>query len=174
MPPCLTLSIIRYRSKVKWRNSGKVSPTPTPRCSSFWKGSLRVALEYGHQLYIYVCICIFFYSCFLRVFAHSYISIFLSNTNNLYTLMWFQVFLSNTNNLYTIIWFQVFLSNTNNLYTIIWFQVFLSNTNNLYTIIWFQVFLSNTNNHMVLSNYFYLIILCWYTVIWFQVRYNNP
>ena len=49
---CLTLSIIRYRSRVKWSNPGKgVVPTLTPRCSSYWKGSLQVTLNYGHQLY---------------------------------------------------------------------------------------------------------------------------
>ena len=31
MSPCLTLSIIRYRSRVKWSNPGKrVAPSPTP------------------------------------------------------------------------------------------------------------------------------------------------
>ena len=48
--------------------------------------------------------------------------------------LWFQVFLSNTNDLPTIIWFQVILSKANSLYTILWFQVFLFNTNSLYTI----------------------------------------
>ena len=52
MPPCLTLSFIRYGSRVKWSNSGKeVAPSPTPRCSSYWKGSLRVALDYGRLFY---------------------------------------------------------------------------------------------------------------------------
>ena len=42
MPPCLTLSIIRYISRVKWSNPGNgVAPSPTPWCSSYWKGSLR-------------------------------------------------------------------------------------------------------------------------------------
>ena len=41
IPPCLTLSIIRYRSRVKWSNPGKeVAPFPTPR----WKGNLRIRL----------------------------------------------------------------------------------------------------------------------------------
>ena len=36
IPPCLTLSIIRYVSRVKWSNPGKgVAPSPTPRCSSY-------------------------------------------------------------------------------------------------------------------------------------------
>ena len=35
-PPCLTLSIIRYVSRVKWSNPGKgVSPSSKPRCSSY-------------------------------------------------------------------------------------------------------------------------------------------
>ena len=34
----------------QWRNSGKgVAPSYTPRCSSYWKGSLRVTLDYGRQ-----------------------------------------------------------------------------------------------------------------------------
>ena len=48
MPPCLTLSIIRYGSRVKWSNPGNgVAPSPTPWCSSYRKGSLRVNLDYG-------------------------------------------------------------------------------------------------------------------------------
>ena len=53
MPPCLTLHIIRYGSRVKWSNPGKVvALSPTPWCCSNWKGSLRVALNYGRQLYL--------------------------------------------------------------------------------------------------------------------------
>ena len=53
MLPCLTFSIIRYRSRVKWSNPGNgVVPSPPPRCSSYWKGSFQVALNYGHQLYL--------------------------------------------------------------------------------------------------------------------------
>ena len=41
MPPCVTLSIIRYGSRVKWSNPGKgVAPSPTPWCSSYRKGTL--------------------------------------------------------------------------------------------------------------------------------------
>ena len=69
-PPCLTLSIIRYGSRVKWSNQGRqVTPSPTPRCSSLWKGSLRVSHDYGHQHYLlyllYRCI-----TCTLRMFKH--------------------------------------------------------------------------------------------------------
>ena len=46
MMPCLTLSIIRYISRVKWCNPGKgVVPSPTPWCSSYRKGSLQVILD---------------------------------------------------------------------------------------------------------------------------------
>ena len=35
MLPCLTLSIIRYGSRVKWSNPGNgVTPSPTPWCNS--------------------------------------------------------------------------------------------------------------------------------------------
>ena len=50
--PCLTLSIIRYISRVKWNNPRKeVAPFPTP-CSSYWKGNLWDALDYCCQLYL--------------------------------------------------------------------------------------------------------------------------
>ena len=40
MPPCLALNTIRWWSRVKWSNPGNgVAPSPTPRCSSYWKGS---------------------------------------------------------------------------------------------------------------------------------------
>ena len=52
MPPCSTLSIIRYRSRIMWSTPGKgVAPSPTPWCSSYRKGSLWVTLDYGRQLY---------------------------------------------------------------------------------------------------------------------------
>ena len=38
---------------VKWGNPEEgVAPFPTPRCSSYWKGSLQVALDYSRQLYL--------------------------------------------------------------------------------------------------------------------------
>ena len=36
MPPCLTLSNIRYVPSVKWSNPGKgVAPFPIPQCRSY-------------------------------------------------------------------------------------------------------------------------------------------
>ena len=53
MPPCLTLSIIRYGSRVKQSNPVKgVAPSPTPWCCSYRKGSLRGTPDYGRQLYL--------------------------------------------------------------------------------------------------------------------------
>ena len=44
------------------------APSPTPRCSSYRKGSLRVTLDYGRQLYLlmcYVCVCVWCCVCLL-------------------------------------------------------------------------------------------------------------
>ena len=50
--PCVTLRIIGYVSRVNWSNPGKgVAPFSASMCSSYWKGSLWVALNYSHQLY---------------------------------------------------------------------------------------------------------------------------
>ena len=79
IPPCLTLSIIRYKSRVKWCNPGKrVLPSPTSRCCSYWKGSLRVALDYGHQLYFYLYILnksIIFSSTFMHNLSYIYMCV---------------------------------------------------------------------------------------------------
>ena len=56
---CLTVSIIRYISRVKWSNLWKrVAPSPTPQCSSCWKRCLWVALDYGRQLSFHITIII--------------------------------------------------------------------------------------------------------------------
>ena len=50
---CWTLSTIRNVSRVKWWNPRKgVALYPTPWCSSFWKWSLWVGIDDGHQLYL--------------------------------------------------------------------------------------------------------------------------
>ena len=43
------------KGKVEQSREG-VAPSPTPWCSSYRKGSLRVALDYGHQLYFLLTI----------------------------------------------------------------------------------------------------------------------
>ena len=51
--PCLTLSIIRYWSRIKWSNPGKgVENFSILWCSGYWKGSLQVVLNNGRQLYL--------------------------------------------------------------------------------------------------------------------------
>ena len=51
LPNMSSNSNIRYVSRVEWSNPGKgVAPFPTPRCSSYWKGRLLVAFDYGRQL----------------------------------------------------------------------------------------------------------------------------
>ena len=52
---------VRIKGKVEQSREG-VAPSPTPWCSSYRKGSLRVTLDYGSQLYlliyIYICLCV--------------------------------------------------------------------------------------------------------------------
>ena len=54
------VSIIRYVSWVKWSNPGKrIAPYPTSQCSSYWKRSFWLALDYGRQLCFYIYIYIY-------------------------------------------------------------------------------------------------------------------
>ena len=63
MPPCLTLSIIRYGSRLKLVNPRKgVAPSSTPWCSSYQNRSLQVTLDYVRQLYL-----LLFYSKLINV-----------------------------------------------------------------------------------------------------------
>ena len=51
---CLTLSIIRFGSRVNWSNPGKgVVSSPTPWCSGYGKESLHLTVNYGCQLNFY-------------------------------------------------------------------------------------------------------------------------
>ena len=55
IPPYLTLSILRYGSRVKWDNPGKgVAPSTIPWCGNCPKGSLLVTLDYGRQLIFFI------------------------------------------------------------------------------------------------------------------------
>ena len=57
IPPCLTLSIIRYGSGVKWSKPGKgVAHSPTPWCSSYRKGALTKVANFT-LLTIYILFC---------------------------------------------------------------------------------------------------------------------
>ena len=52
----------KIRIKVKVEKSGNgVEPSPTPQCSSYWKRSLLVILDLGHQIYLYIYIYIYIY-----------------------------------------------------------------------------------------------------------------
>ena len=45
MPPCFTLSLIRYGSRVKWSNPGKgEAPSPNPDVVAVGKGAFRSPL----------------------------------------------------------------------------------------------------------------------------------
>ena len=44
---------VRIKGKVKQSREG-VAPSPTHWCSSYRKGSLRVTLDYGRQLYLLI------------------------------------------------------------------------------------------------------------------------
>ena len=49
------LNIQQYKVRISVKLSileKGVAPSPTPWCSSYWKGSLLVALNYGRQLYL--------------------------------------------------------------------------------------------------------------------------
>ena len=92
--PCLTLSIIWYVSRVKWSNTGKrVALSPIPRCSSYWKESFCVALDYGRQLYlltfiyIYVYVCIYTYVIYIYIYVYSSVYIYIC------TFIWIYIIL---------------------------------------------------------------------------------
>ena len=80
---CLTLSIISYGPTVRWTLYG-VAPSHTPRCSSYWKGSLLVAPDYPCQLYffytlyiyVYICACACVYECVHFRYLIIYTSLF--------------------------------------------------------------------------------------------------
>ena len=74
MPPCLTLSIIRYRSRVKWINPGKgVVSTPMPWCSSYRKRSQLYLLSterMNTKMSVLLNACQFIVVSFLGIFSN--------------------------------------------------------------------------------------------------------
>ena len=67
---------VRIKGKVEQSREG-VAPSPTPWCSCYRKGSLRVTLDYGRQLYF-----LFLFNN-NPLFVHSYIVSNNNNNNNL-------------------------------------------------------------------------------------------
>ena len=51
---------VRIKGKVEYSREG-VAPSPTHWCSSYRKGSLRVTLDYGRQLYLLIYIYIYIF-----------------------------------------------------------------------------------------------------------------
>ena len=68
---------VRIKGKVEPSREG-VAPSPTSWCSSYRKGSLRVTLDYGRQLYFYLYIYIYIYICafiFIHICTYMYMPI---------------------------------------------------------------------------------------------------
>ena len=77
----------------------------------------------------------------LRSFVNNYSFKQLFQRQIICIVIWFQVFLSNTNNLHTIIWLQVFqMINNNIICKQLQLQATIPCTNNLHIIILFQLF----------------------------------
>ena len=82
MPPCITPSIIRYRSRVKWSNPGKgIAPFSTQLLKWVPSSSpqLRSAILYIY-IYIYMHACIYtdlYIHVCIHTFMHTYIYIFI-------------------------------------------------------------------------------------------------
>ena len=75
IPPCLTLSIIRYVSRVKWSNPRKgVAPSLTPQSEPSGRPRLQslTLLIYIYQSYIYIL-----YSRLLYLYIYIYIYIYM-------------------------------------------------------------------------------------------------
>ena len=98
IPPGLTLGIIRYISRVKWINPGKeVAPYPTSQCSSYWKGSLQVALNFDRQPHFYFIqfnwlvfeLILGFWQSFWYVFTDIHIRAHLIKDNRIFILGFF-------------------------------------------------------------------------------------
>ena len=62
---------VRIKGKVEQSREG-VAPSPTPSCSSYRKGSLRVTLDYGRQLYFLLSINIIIIISFRVCFSDKY------------------------------------------------------------------------------------------------------
>ena len=122
MPPCLTLSIIKYRSRVKWSSPGigELRPSLHLGVVANEKGAFKSPLTtVANFTYFYLPsgistpfgLCntenVYNHNDIFNVPYHFSKIIFLSIIIRLPSVLWFQVFLSNTNNSRTLILFQV-------------------------------------------------------------------
>ena len=81
--------------KGKWSNPGKgVTPSPTSRCSSYRKGSLRVTHDYSRQLtylthtHVCVCVCVCLFAC-VSVCMYDNVIFLVSHKIKVYTKSFF-------------------------------------------------------------------------------------
>ena len=66
---------VRIKGKVEQSREG-VAPSPTPWCSSYRKGSLRVTLDYGRQLYFYIYL-YYIFILYVYIYIHIIYSYFI-------------------------------------------------------------------------------------------------
>ena len=69
---------VRFKDKVEQPRKRSSSP-PTPQCSSYWKGSLRVILDYSGQLYLQL---LFSLTLFIYLPIVKWFRVLQCNTNN--------------------------------------------------------------------------------------------
>ena len=149
IPPCLTLSIIGYVSRVKWSNLGKrVAPGVVAiEKGDFWSPSTMVANYYYIQF---------------------------KNVNRLdslvpqttYQLLYAKIWLISNSFITKRTKFSKLI-----LCTYSWYQVFLCNTNNLPTVHFYQIQLIYTQlygfKRLYLSNKKHLFAHCHNIMVWF-------
>ena len=95
MPPCLTLSITKYGSMVKWNNPGiGAAHSTTPRFSCYWKGSLRVTLDKGRQLFFTHYFGGIHLSIYVTPYPHRTVVMYiLSNNFYLFYFLWISLYI---------------------------------------------------------------------------------
>ena len=138
IPPCLTLGNIRYVSWVNWSNPGKrVAPSPTPQCSSYWKGSLwLLSTTVANYTNLYTQIYGFKYSCLIKtictqLYGFKYSCLIKAICTQLYgftyscrtQIIWIQLYGLKYSFQIQIIYAQLKVFMYSCLYTVIWFQV---------------------------------------------------
>ena len=107
MLACLTLSILRYLSRVKWSNPVKVlEPYPTPRCSRYRKGcfvyprlqsltllTLNICIYiYNIYIYIYIWIYIIYMCTYIFRYIHIYSYIYIHTHTHTYIYIYIYIY----------------------------------------------------------------------------------